>query len=104
MFNYLELNSNVAFIAENVRYLSERQQQIDVNSLDLAFRICLKCNHESKLSQVKSNVFSYLLSNHLGAKLLVPSPPLSFPLIIHLAIKNELENLLEVNQLLINKL
>lgn len=103
MFNYLELNANVLYFAENLKhYLSLKEPIDDINlikKLNLAINICLKCNSKSnefKLKEITNNILFYLLSNHLNKKLLVPSPSLKFDVIIQLAIVSEFEDLIEV--------
>ena len=103
MFNFIELNQNVLYMAESVRH-SLKNKTSDSNDKPIKFlrsalRICLQCNDkqdETTLKQIKSNIFFYLLSNHSGHKLLVPSPPLSFDCIMNLAIDCQLDDLFEV--------
>ncbi len=102
MFNFCELNQNVLYIAESIRH-SFRNASDDndelTKKLNLAFKICLQCNDkldESKLNEIKANIFYYLFGNHAGYKLLVPSPALNFDSIMHLAINSQFNDLYEV--------
>jgi hypothetical protein len=101
MFNFVELNENVVYIAENVKYTlkSETDEIKQIKSLNSALNICFNSHYKqdpSKLNEIKRNIFSYLLKNHLGEKLLVPSPPLNFNLIVHLTIQNHFDDLIDI--------
>jgi hypothetical protein len=105
----LELNEYVLYLVENLKYL-ENKHTIKLNSLDetngLKFellkneitkviKITIDCRN-TNIEKNKFNIFLYLFKRHKNIKLIVPSPALSFDLLIHLAINNQLQNLTKV--------
>ncbi len=114
-FNYTELNENILYLAENLNFIEKdfkkahncclADLQSESHLLILASkeitRVIKSCLRSRNLSQtiadsVKSNIFTFMLKRYVGEVLIVPSPKLSFELIIHLAIQNELHNILNV--------
>ena len=109
LFNYEELNENILYLVENLKYI-EKKYNIKLDSissefsniqssLNNALQICLKSRDlsEAQLQKVKRNLFTFLVQRYVGEKQLVPAPKLSYELIICLAIDNQLENVNEVS-------
>ena len=108
--NNFELNENVLYLAEtlkqiqisnpllNLEELSDANDKLLFDSVRnricLAIKICLRA-HESVLfgqEIAKFEIFSYFLSKYFTNKTIVPSPNLSFDLILSLAVENRVSD------------
>jgi hypothetical protein len=115
LFNHTELNENIIYLAENLNFIEKKlkfthscclanlraDSELMVaasNEISNSIQSCLRSRNSSRLKAdaIKLNIFTFMLKRHMNEILIVPSPKLSFELIIHLAIQNQLENLSDV--------
>jgi hypothetical protein len=116
--DYHELNENVLYLLETLKYCEQafriklaelnRDNTVIFNKvkmkIDLVIKICLK-SQPSDPDYTKFEIFSHLISRYFENKSVVPSPRISFDLLIDLIIENKFKDLflvLKIDFIVIN--
>lgn len=104
LFNYAELNENILYLIQHLKYIEKKYNVITSDSGEIkssisrAIQNCLTARDlsDQNVQKTKITLFTFLFRRHVGERQLVPSPALSFDLITSLAIENQLENISQV--------